>query len=339
MHTRRRKSKRKLLKKLLKTLYMIVFVISLIVVVGYAAFRLTVGAPDVGTEVTLPPQSELSQPPGSEPPEGSAQPTPEPTPIVLTRREGVYTCLIAGADDGNGKADTVMLGVFNTKEKTASLISIPRDTLVSIYGRDQKINAAYGLGGMELLCDTVEEMLAVPVDFYVLVELEAFSAIVNEIGGVWFDVPMDMDYEDPYQDLAIHVKKGYQRLNGEQALGVMRFREGYLSQDLGRVQTQRALLTAMVKQTITVSNADKVGALIKILNKHVKSDMPLNDMIYFATQAIGMDLDSALKSATLPNEWISPYIELVDDRVLELINGLGIYMEPVPMEALRILHK
>jgi len=94
-----------------------------------------------------------------------------------------------------------------------------------------------------------------------------------------------------------------------------------------------------VKQTITVSNADKVGALMKILNRYVKSDMPLNDMIYFGTQAIGMDLDAALASATLPNEWISPYIELVDTGVLELVNSLGLYEETVPPEALNIRHK
>ena len=336
MRMRSRRVRRKHLRSLLKTLYMAVFFVSLLIVVGYLIFRFAVGAPDVGEEVIIPPQPETSQSGGQEQGEN---PAPTPTPIVLTRREGVYTCLLAGADDGNGKADTIMLGVFDTKAKTASLVSIPRDTLVSINGRNHKINAAYGLGGMELLCDTVEETLAIPVDFYVLVELEAFSAIVNEIGGIWFDVPMDMNYEDPYQDLVIHVQKGYQRLNGEQALGVMRFREGYASQDLGRVQTQRALLTAMVKQTITVSNADKVGALIKILNRYVKSDMPLNDMIYFGTQAIGMDLDSALASSTLPNEWISPYIELVDAGVLDLVNSLGIYEATVPAEALNIRHK
>lgn len=335
MSTRYRKPKHCFLKNLLKTLYIILFVLSLAVVVGYVIFRLAVNAPDVGSQVTVPPA--VSQAPESVPPEVSAEPTP--TPIVLTRREGVYTCLLAGSDDGNGKADTIMLGVFDTGEKTASLISIPRDTLVTINGRDNKINAAYGLGGMDLLCDTVEEMLAIPVDFYVSVELDAFAAIVETIGGVWFDVPMDMDYEDPYQDLVIHVKKGYQRLNGEQALGVMRFREGYISQDLGRVQTQRALLTAMVKQTVTASNATKVGDLVRILKNHVDSNMPLDDMVYFATRAIGMDLDRALVSKTLPNEWIYPYIELVDEKVLELVNSLGVYEEPVPLEALNIRHK
>lgn len=333
MRTSSRRPGVRFLKKLIKTLYGILVFLSFLVVVGYVAFRLMVGAPDVGGQVTFPPQPTATQP------TENTSPEPTPTPIVLTRREGVYTCMLMGSDDGNGKADTIMIGVFDTQAKAASLISVPRDTLVSVNDKDRKINAVYGLGGEELLRDTLEETLGIPIDFYVSVDLKAFAAIVDEIGGVWFNVPIDMDYEDPYQNLAIHVQKGYQRLNGEQALGVMRFREGYASQDLGRVQTQRAFLTAMVKQTITASNATKVGALIRILKTYVESDMPLDTMIYFATQAIGMDLDSALSSTTLPNEWIYPFIELVDKDVLELVNSLGIYEETVPMEALNIHHK
>lgn len=325
------------LKKLLKIMYWVLFAISLVIVVVYIIFRVTVKPPDVGGEVTFPPQTEVSQPPDAETSQPPAEPT-EPA-LVLTRREGVYTCLLTGSDDGNGMADTIMIGVFDTTNKTASLVSVPRDTLVTVNGRDRKINSVYGLGGVELLRDTLEDTLGIPLDFYVEVELDAFAAIVDEIGGVWFEVPMDMDYEDPYQDLVIHVKQGYQRLNGEQALGVMRFRSGYSSQDIGRTQTQRAFLTAMVKQAITVSNATKVGSLIRILNTYVYSDMPLDNMIYFATHAIGMKLDTALQSSILPNQWVYPYIELVDEKVLELVNGLGIYEEEVPMEALNIRHK
>lgn len=323
-----------ILKKVLKVMYWVLFGLSLAIVVAYCAFRIAAKPPEVGGEVTFPPQSE-----NSAPPEQTGEPAPTEPAIVLTRREGVYTCLIMGSDDGNGLADTIMIGVFDTLNRKANLISVPRDTLVSVNGRDRKINSVYGVGGVELLRDTLEDVLAIPLDFYVEVELDAFAAIVDEIGGVWFDVPIDMDYEDPYQDLVIHVKQGYQLLDGEQAMGVMRFRSGYASQDIGRTQTQRAFLTAMVKQTITLSNATKVRSLIRILNSYVFSDMPLENMLYFATHAIGMDLDTALRSTILPNEWKAPYIELVDRDVLELVNGLGIYEETVPMEALHIRHK
>ena len=321
-----------ILKKILKTAYWTLFALSLAVVVGYIIFRITVKAPDVDAEVTFPPQTTQS-------PETGISRPPEEEGLVLTRRQGVYTCLLTGSDEGNGRADTIMIGVFDTVEGTASLISVPRDTLVGIGGGGRKVNSVYGLGGVDLLRKVLEQTLAIPIDFYVEVELDAFAAIVDEVGGVWFDVPMDMDYEDPYQDLFIHVKAGYQQLNGEQALGVMRFRSGYASQDIGRTQTQRAFLAAMVEQTVTLSNVGKVGELIRILNTYVHSDMPLDEMVYFATRAVGMDLETSLRSVILPNQWIYPYIELEDEKVLELVNSLGIYEQEVPLSALNILHQ
>lgn len=324
------------LLRVLRVLYWIIFALSLVIVVLFLAFKLFVNPPDVGSQVTFKPSVST---PVEDPQNTSSVEDPVAEPLVLTRRTGVYTCLLAGSDDGNGKADTVMLGVFDTNNKTASLISIPRDSLVTINGADRKINAAYGLGGPELLRDTVSETLAVPVDFYVMVDLDAFAAIVEEIGGVWFTVPQDMDYDDPAQDLHIHLKAGYQLLDGKNALDLIRFRKGYAGQDIGRVQTQRAFLVAMVKQAITLSNISKVTSLIQILNQYVDSDMPLNTMIFFATQAIGMDLDSGLNSVTLPGQWIDPYYELDDSSVLELVNSLGIYEEDIPSEALSIRHQ
>lgn len=177
------------------------------------------------------------------------------------------------------------------------------------------------------------------------VDLDAFGAIVKAIGGVYFDVPIDMNYDDPYQDLHIHLEKGYQKLNAEQAIGVVRFRHnndgsGYPRQDLDRAETQRNFLAALVSQTVTLSNVTKVTELINILNEYVDTNMPLNDMIYFATAAIGMDLDAALKTGTLPGEWISPYYELDDEGVLELVNELlPVYTQPITEDILNIRHR
>lgn len=329
------------LMRVLRVLYWIIFAVALVIVVVFAAFKLFINPPDVDSQVTINPgnPSPAVSDPAGDPAGPTDDPEPTSTPLVLTRRDGVYTCLLAGSDDGNGMADTIMLGVFDTNSQTASLISVPRDSLVEINGNSWKINASYGLGGVELLRDTVSETLVIPVDYYVMVDLKAFSAIVNKIGGVWFTVPQNMDYDDPAQDLHIHLKAGYRLLNGEDALGLMRFRKGYDGQDIGRVQVQRDFLVAMVKQTITLSNVSKVTSLIQILSQYVDSDMPLNTMIYFATQAIGMDLDSGLNSVTLPGQWINPYYELDDAGVLEIINSLGIYEEELPAEVLNIRHQ
>ncbi|HJH61790.1 MAG TPA: LCP family protein [Firmicutes bacterium] len=327
-----RRRRRSPLLRLVKVLYLMLVILSMLVVVSYAAFRLLIRPPEVADQVVLTPAPVAS---GQE--DNGAAGSETSGTQVLTRREGVYTCLLVGVADMGG-SDTIMLGTFDTQNKTASLVSIPRDTLVLRNGYNSKINATYSSGGVELVRQTVSEILGVPIDFYVTINLNAFQAIVDEIGGVWFDVPVNMDYEDPYQNLYIHIQAGYQKLNGQQAVGVVRCRSCYPSADIGRVQTQRDFLSALVSQTITLSNVTKATSLINIFNTYVESDMPLDTMIYFATQAVGMDLDANLSSATLPGEWISPYYELDDEAVLELVNSLGVYEEPVPMEVLNIRH-
>ena len=333
------------LMKVLRIIYWIVFAISLVIVLLFIIFKLIVQAPDVGEEqIIVPGQVTIDVPgqntasPGENDDDPGAQESQQPQQLVLNRREGVYTCLLVGTDDGNGNADTIMLGVFDTVNYTASLVSIPRDTLVEVNGKRWKINATYALGGMELVCRTVSNMLAVPVDFYVAVDLAAMEAIVDEVGGVWFTVPPGMQYDDPTQDLYINIAPGYQLLDGATAVDMLRCRSAYSSADVGRSETQRAFLVAMVKQAISLSNVDKVTSLIQILNQYVDSNMPVNNMIYFATKAIGMDLNANLSTAMLPAEWIYPFMEAKDEQALALVNSLGIYEDVVPMEALDIVH-
>lgn len=342
-HPAKRKAKRRSspLGRMLKGLYIVLFILSLIVVVSYAALNVFAPEPTVDSQVTIEPgwREDISAPSvGPADPDSSAAPSPSPTPtpLVLTRREGVYTCLLLGVADQGG-TDTIMLGVFDTRAKTASLISIPRDTVVYANGKYRKINSLYA-NGEEGVVKAVKSLLGIPVDYWVSVNLKAFESIVDQIGGVWFDVPVDMDYEDPYQDLSIHVKAGYQKLYGKDAVGVMRCRNCYASADIGRTATQRAFLTALAKQTITPSNVSKVTSLIDTFSRYVSTDMPLSDMVYFGTQAIGMDLDTALDTGSLEGEWISPYWQLDDEAVLEMVNGLGIYQEEVPASALDIVH-
>ena len=329
--------------RLAKRLYILLFLLSLIVVVGYASLNIFAPKPTVDKQVTFSPsrpaapdrQANVSVGGGSDSSSSAAAASAAPE-LVLHRRDDVYTCLLLGVADRGG-ADTIMLGVFDTKARQASLLSIPRDTVVYQDGKYRKINAVYS-GGPEAVADAVRDLLGIPVDYWVSVNLRAFSSIVNQIGGVWFTVPVDMDYEDPYQDLYIHISAGYQLLDGKKAEGVMRCRNCYASADIGRTATQRAFLVALAKQTITPSNVTKVTSLINTFSQYVNSDMPLNDMVYFGTQAIGMDLDAALTTGSLEGEWISPYWQLDDDAALERVNSLGIYEEEVPLEVLHIVH-
>ena len=340
MSKKKKAAQRTPLQKMLRSLYIILVALSLVIVVSFVALKLFAPPPETADQVELPlatdslPEPEPEQSANA----GDVVDINKPETLTLTRKKGVYTCLLLGVADVGG-SDTIMLGVFDTEGRTASLISVPRDTVVQYNGSNIKLNAVYSYGGAEATCQCISDMLAVPIDYYVTVNTRAFRAIVDEIDGVWFDVPVDMNYDDPVGNLHIHINKGYQLLNGKQAEGVVRCRNCYANADIGRTATQRAFLVALLKQTVTLSNVTKVTSLINILNTYVKSNMTLNNMVYFGTQAVGMDLDTALNTGMLEGEWVSPYWELDDDSVLEVVNSLGIYEEQVPASVLRIVHR
>ena len=254
----------------------------------------------------------------------------------LERKPDFYTILVSGVDDHNGGSDTNILVAVDAANDAIYGVSIPRDTKAIIDGDAHKINYAYNSGGMSLMADVITEQLGLPVDFTVQVDLQGFVAIVDAIGGVEFDVPIDMHYEDPYQDLYIHINKGLQRLSGEDALKVVRFREGYASQDLGRMNTQQAFLKAAAKQTLTPANLDKIDDFVKIFQSYVETDLTLGNLAWLGKEAIGMGSD-AISFSTLPGEWKSPYIYLDQEAVLTLVNEhLNPYVEDRVAEDLNI---
>ena len=220
-------------------------------------------------------------------------------------------------------------------------VSIPRDTKAVINGKNHKINFAYNSGGTALLAETISQQLGIPVDFTVTVDLDGFAALVNAIGGVDFEVPISMNYDDPYQDLHIHFSAGMQHLSGAEALKVVRFRHnndgsGYGSEDIGRMQTQQNFLKAVAQQTLTLSNVDKVGEFAKIFQQYVDTDLSLGNLAWLGKEAISMGVDK-ISFSTLPNEWRSPYIYLDPDATLELVNQyLNPYVEDRTMEDLDI---
>ena len=254
----------------------------------------------------------------------------------LERKPDFYTILVSGVDDHNGGSDTNILVAVDVANGSIYGVSVPRDTKAIINGDAHKINFAYNAGGTALMAETISDQLGIPVDYTVQVDLQGFVALVDAIGGVTFDVPIDMHYEDPYQNLYIHIDKGLQTLNGENAMKVVRFRSGYASQDLGRMQTQQAFLKAAAKQTLTPSNLNKIDDFVKIFQSYVETDLTLGNLAWLGKEAIAMGSD-AISFSTLPNEWTSPYIYLNQDETLALINQyLNPYVEDRVAEDLNI---
>lgn len=258
----------------------------------------------------------------------SASSEPEP---VKERKDDFFTILVSGLDDEHGGSDTNILVGFDAKNQAITCVSIPRDTGVYINGKSRKINYAYNLGGMEQMRQTVSDALGIPVDFSVEVNLKAFVKLVDEIGGVDFEVPLNMNYDDPYQDLHIHLQKGMQHLNGADALKVVRFRHnndgsGYGTEDIGRIGTQQAFLKAVFQKML--ANPQKITAYAQIFSEYVKTDLAVSELAWFGQEALLMGMDK-LSFSTLPGVWSDRLNRWVidQDAALELVNsGLNPYL-------------
>lgn len=315
--SQRRKSKLNLILALILLL--------LIAVTGFVGYHTLFQAPE---QSGAPP----AQPAAAADPQPETDPAAEALRSHLERKPYFYTILVSGVDDGNGGSDTNILMAVDAENDQIYGISIPRDTKAVINGKDRKINFAYNAGGMSLLAETVSSQLGIPVDYTVLVNLQGFEALVDAIGGVDFYIPIDMDYDDPYQDLSIHFSKGMRHLYGADALKVVRFRHnndgsGYGSEDIGRMQTQQSFLKAVAKQTLTLSNLDNLDTFVKIFHAYVETDLSINNLAWLGKEAISIGAEN-IQFSTLPNEWKYPYIYLDPAETLALVNQhLNPYIE------------
>ena len=288
----------------------------------------------------LPAQSAASDTDSQQSPEEQA--AQEALRSHLERKGGFYTILLSGLDDDNGGSDTNILVAIDTVNGYIYGTSIARDSKAIIDGKARKINYAYNKGGTKLLADTISEQLGIPVDYTVSVDLKGFTALVDATGGVDFEVPINMDYDDPIQGLSIHFKKGMQHLSGADALRVVRFRHnsdgtGYGSEDLGRMQTQQKFLKTVAKKMLSfenlISNPRKYA---EIFGQYVDTDLSVTDLAWFGMQVLGMGVDK-IDFSTLPNEWKYPYIYLDPDETLALVNTyLNPYVEDRTAEDLNL---
>ena len=335
-------------KKLLWILYNMVVVCSALIVVGYAAFSLYVKPPE--QNITPPAQQPPQQQAPSNPtrPGGADVSTGEP--VVerppLNRREGVYTIFLAATDAEGIRTDTMMLVTYDIPDQKVGVISIPRDTLTDREeGKNPKL--VYGSGSAKARRDEVSDMLGVTVDYYVKVNIRAFVSLVDYIGGVEFNVPCDMDYDDPYQNLHIHFTKGKQLLNGQQCMEVSRFRknnDGSGYSDVGRTQTQQKLLVALAKKLLSWNSLTKINGFVEIFKQNVSTDLSLSDMLYFASQAIYVDLSTGVSTKTLDGRGDGVYhgytycYELDADKTLETINRMiNPYDRPMTLEDMNLV--
>jgi LCP family protein required for cell wall assembly len=310
----------------------------------FALLKLGGQPPDIDTDTRRRPSVE-SQPDSEDGDAGAAAPGDaagdgaDVTPAG--RRKGVYTFLILGMDDGNGNTDTVMTATLDTVNYTLDVVNMPRDTLVNVSWNTKKINTLYANLGIEGTVERLADVLGYKADKYAVVDMKAFKALVDAIGGVDFDVPVNMNYDDPAQNLSIHYTKGMHHLSGDEALEVVRFR-GFASADIGRIGTQQDFLMTMAKQLLAAKNSIKVTDLASIFIKYVKTDLTLQNIIWLASELYKLDAEN-ITFTTLPGNYIddvggNSYVTIYVDEWLELINsGLNPFLAPIMAEELSIL--
>ncbi|HET7627927.1 MAG TPA: LCP family protein [Bacillales bacterium] len=193
--------------------------------------------------------------------------------------------LLMGVDERKndvGRSDTLIVMTLNPDTDEMSMISIPRDTRVQIPGRGwDKINAAYAYGGTSLALETVKDYLDIPIDYYIRINMEGLSDLVDAVGGV--DVHNDISWHDEgYYKKGYFYQKGDIHLNGPQALGYVRMRHLDPRGDFGRNERQRDVIRAIINQSADVSSFAHYQTILDAISNNVITDMTFKDMKYVA---------------------------------------------------------
>ena len=278
------------------------------------------------------------------------------------KSEDFYTILIFGPDETSGLTDVMMLVSYDVTNQQATVMSFPRDTLINSSGRSvtqKMLNAVYnrygqGEAGVQGLKSEVAELVGFVPDYYVMIDWQLVGEMVDAIGGVWFDIPYHMDYDDPYQDLHIHFEPGNTFLNGEDAMKVIRWRHNNYGSpygnpgggsDITRIEMRNDFLKAVLSQTLQLKNVTKIGELASLFGERVTSDLTIENLFWFGSQAVmgGLSVDD-VNFVTMPYYGVAqgnPYYGWVypnQSALLELINeSLNPFVDEVTLNELDLI--
>lgn len=220
-----------------------------------------------------------------------------------------FYCLLLGKSEA--MTDTIMVAKYSPSTGNAALLSVPRDSFVgsnpNTATASDKINSKYQMSPQRTI-DAVNELTGLNLKYYITVDTKALRDLVNAIGGVYFDVPIKMDYDDSSQDLYIHLEPGYQLLDGEKAEWLVRFRHNnngtsysyeYGDNDLGRMRTQREFLMAVAKQTLKLENIIKVNDILNVIEQEVETNIDFDTMMEYAPALLNINADN-IQTGMLP---------------------------------------
>ena len=347
-------------EKILRVLWIALTVIAALIIVVAVAYKLLVVKP-VTPNVTPPPVES-----GEEEYDFGDGPR-----LYGDRKEDFYTFMLVGRDTGGGgNTDTIIVVAYDVPNQQLNLMSIPRDTMVNVPWDIKRINSVYNYApyydkdGIDFLREELSYLIGFQPDYTVVVEWEAVGELVDAIDGVWFDVPLDMDYEDPTQEVWIHLDAGYQEMDGDKAMQLLRYRQnnkmvnghnvlygGYPNGDLGRIQTQQAFLKAVIEKCLDSISLSTIPRMVGIFMDNVETskELTMNNLAWFAQQAIvgGLSMDN-VNFMSLPNRGaevysrtygnMQAYVTPIPDELLEMVNTyFNPYLEDIQLEELDLM--
>ena len=229
---------------------------------------------------------------------------------------GTFQVLLMGVSTdqaGVNLTDTIMVASYDPNKQEAVLISVPRDSYTGTNTKKataaKKINALYNVSGdpQETL-DAVNNLTGLDIKYYAIIKTEALIELVNAIGPIEYNVPINMDYDDVTQDLHIHLKAGVQQIDGKKAEHLLRFRHNnngtsypseYGDNDIGRMRTQREFITAVISQTVKLENITKLGAILDVANRNLITNIDFKTLKDYLPYAVEFNTQN-LKTASLP---------------------------------------
>ncbi|RCW51846.1 LCP family protein [Paenibacillus prosopidis] len=242
---------------------------------------------------------------------------PEASPVPIPEWEGTERVNILllggdarGLDEGQtARSDSILVASFDPVTKKAHLFSVLRDTYVDIEGHGRgRINTALALGNYPLAMQTVGDLLGLDIQYYVYTDFEGFKALIDTIGGIYFDVEKDMQYTDNADGnrYDIDLKKGYQLLDGDKALQYVRFRHDAMS-DFTRTERQRNFLQAVSKELQSTWNIIRMKKILESVQPYVDMNLSVRDMLQLGQLGV--------KSHVAGTTQIPPMELIAEDRV------------------------
>ncbi len=269
------------------------------------------------------------------------------TDYVHTRDAGVYNILVAATDEEELRTDTLMIATLDLTERRIALTSLPRDTIVDNGEWVPKLNGVYGLAGggeegAEALLRQVKTLLGFRPDGYIILNYDVFQEAVDALGGVTFDVPMEMEVDVPpdYTEF-IHLYPGEQLLDGRSALAVCRYRYGYLMADIQRQYVQQSFLKALIRQALLPTSWPRLPAMLRAVMGNTVTDLSGANLRWLAVHALFCGVGDMTQN-TLPGEGVdyngASCYGLYGGSVVDMVNAvMNPYEEDITLDDVYIL--